>query len=197
MTGALSGYAIALVAAWSSGISVYLTILILGILGHMGIVDLPGNLEIFSNPFLIAFALFLYLIEFFADKIPFVDSLWDGAHTLIRPVGGLIIGYFAGTELGPIVQGAMALFSGAVALDTHAVKASARAAINTSPEPFSNIAASLAEDSAVIFLFWLVIKHPFIAAFCVICFITGSFFFLRMMWRFVRKLFGGKQKKEV
>jgi hypothetical protein len=163
----------------------------------MGIVDLPGELEIFSNPFLIAFALLLYLIEFFADKIPFVDSLWDGAHTLIRPLGGFAVGYFAGTELGPVAQGAAALFSGAVALDTHAVKASARAAINTSPEPFTNIAASLSEDAAVVLLFWLVIRHPFIAALLVLVFLAGSFFFLRMMWRFVKKLFGARRKKEV
>jgi hypothetical protein len=195
MTAAFSTYAIALVAAWTSGISLYLTIFILGVLGN-GIIDLPGELEIFSNPFLIAFAFFLYLVEFFADKIPFVDSLWDGAHTLIRPVGGLIVGYFAGTELGPVAQAAMALFSGAVALDTHAVKATARAAINTSPEPFSNIAASLSEDAAVLLLFWLVIRHPFIAAFCVIVFLVGSFFFLGMMWRLVKKLFGWGRKKE-
>jgi hypothetical protein len=186
---ALSNYAIVLLAGWTSGISIYLTILLIGILGKMGILILPGDLKMLSNPFIIALALVLYLIEFFADKIPFVDSAWDTIHTFIRPVGGVVVGYLATTELGPVAQTSFALLTGAVTLESHAVKSASRIAINTSPEPFSNIGMSIAEHSAVLVLFWLVIKHPILAALIVILLIVGSFFFLRMMWRFARKIF--------
>ena len=188
MQAALSDYLIVLLAGWTAGISIYLTILLIGILGKMGILILPGNLEMLSHPFIIALALVLYLIEFFADKIPFIDSAWDTLHTFIRPLGGIVVGYLAATELGPVAQTAFAVITGAVTLESHAVKSASRIAINTSPEPFSNIGMSIAEHSAVLVLFWLVIKHPFIAAAILILLIVGSFFFLRMMWRFVRKI---------
>ncbi len=174
---------------WSSGFNVYLTAAILGISSRMNWIDLPGGMDVLANPFIIALAIFMYAVEFVTDKIPLVDSAWDSVHTFIRPAVASVAGYLAGTEYGPIAQTALATFTGTLALDAHAVKASSRIAINTSPEPFSNIAASIAEDSFVIFLFWFFTKHPWITAGIVLTLAVLSFFFLRMMWRFVRKIF--------
>jgi hypothetical protein len=185
----LSQQAVLLAAAWTSGISLYLTAALLGLAGRAGWVDLPGGLDALEHPLVIALAAALFFVEFFADKVPFVDSAWDGTHTFIRPVGAAVAGFLAGTEHGPLAQTAYALLTGTIALDAHAVKASTRLAINTSPEPFSNVAMSLVEHSAVLFLLWLCIRHPFIASVVVILLLAGSFFVLRALGRFVRRLF--------
>jgi hypothetical protein len=182
-------YAILPLAGWASGISIYLTIAILGISSRMGWIDLPAGLDILSHPLVIALAIIVYLIEFIADKVPFVDSAWDAAHTFIRPTGALAIGFMAGTEHGLLAQTALAILTGSIALDSHAVKSATRLAVNTSPEPFSNIAASLAEHSFVIFLFWLFIKHPIICLTVLTLLVVASFFILRALWRFVLGVF--------
>ena len=155
----------------------------------MGWIELPGEMSSLSNILIIAAALVVFAIEFVADKVPYVDSAWDSVHTFIRPLGAAAIGAMAGTEHGPVAQSLFAVLTGALALNTHAVKASARLAINTSPEPFSNIAASFGENAAVIFMFWFFIKHPIWAALLIIALLVLSFLFLRMMWRFVKGLF--------
>ena len=183
-----------LLAGWCSGISVYLTTALLGISGRMGWMELPGDMKELSNPLIIGVALALFMVEFIADKVPYVDSAWDSVHTFIRPLGAASIGALAGVQQGPVAQTLYALLTGTIALNTHAVKATGRLAINTSPEPFSNIAASLAENASVLFLFWFFIKHPLLAALLILLLLVGSFFFLRMMWRFVVRLFKGKPK---
>jgi len=195
---ALRMYLLTVLAGWTSGISLYLTVAILGIFSRAGWIDLPGNLNTLSNPFVIGLALILYFIEFIADKIPFVDSAWDSVHTLIRPAGAAAAGYLAGSGDGAAIQTALALAAGTFALDAHALKASTRLAINTSPEPFSNIAASLAEHSFVIFIFWFFIKHPVWACVIILTLAVLSIWLLRILWRFVRavfkKIFGGAAK---
>ena len=186
---ALMQQAVILLTGWASGLSIYLTVALLGISGRFGWLDLPGNMKTLENPLIIIAAIAIYAIEFVADKIPFVDSAWDSVHTFIRPLGAAGVGYMAGSDSGPVIQTFYGLVTGTLALDTHAVKATGRLAINTSPEPFSNIAASVSEDAAVIFLFWLFIKHPIIALALILLFLIASFFFLRMMWRFVVKIF--------
>lgn len=177
-------------AGWSSGISLYLTVGLLGLCGHFGWMPLPGELGVLSHPLVFSFAFIVFSIEFIADKVPYVDSVWDSIHMFIRPLGGVAIGYFAGSEHGPVAQAMYAIFAGTLAFNTHATKATGRLAINTSPEPFSNIAASTAEQGLVIFLFWFFIRHPVLT--CVI--ITGllilGFFLIRFLWRFVKMLFG-------
>ncbi len=190
---AFSQELVLLVAGWSSGISIYLTIALLGICGSFRWIDLPGNDKIFTNPIIIAAAVVIYAVEFLADKIPFIDSAWDSVHTFIRPAGAMSIGFLAGSEHGVVIQTLLAMMTGTIALNTHATKAATRLVVNTSPEPFSNIATSFAEHSAVIFVFWFFIKHPFLAAALVIAVILISFFILRMLWRFVRMLFSGKK----
>ena len=179
-----------ILAGWSSGISLYLTVGLLGLCGHFGWIHMPGELGIFSNPLVFSMAFIVFLIEFIADKVPYVDSVWDSVHTFIRPAGGIAIGYMAGSEHGPVIQAMYAMLAGTLTLNAHTAKAAGRLAINTSPEPFSNIAASTAEQGLVIFLYWFFIRHPVLT--CVI--ITGllvlGFFLIRILWRFVKKLFG-------
>lgn len=179
-------------AGWSSGISLYLSVGLLGLCGHFGWIPLPGDLNVFSNPIVFSFAFVVFAIEFIADKVPYVDSVWDSIHTFIRPAGAIAIGYLAGSEHGPVIQALYAMFAGTLTLNTHTAKAAGRLAINTSPEPFSNIAASTAEQGLVIFMYWFFIRHPVLT--CVI--ITGllilAFLLIRLLWRFVRKLFGAK-----
>ncbi|MDD3089842.1 MAG: DUF4126 domain-containing protein [Candidatus Omnitrophica bacterium] len=174
--------------SWASGINLYLTIAGLGIAGRLGILELPGGLSVLENPILITMAVLIYAIEFFADKIPLVDSVWDSFHTFIRPFGAGLMGYLATTNAGGEMQMGAALLCGSVALDAHLTKATARAAINTSPEPFTNIAASVSEDALVFAALWLIVRHPVIASILVISFIVFSIWFLRVMFRFLKKI---------
>jgi len=194
MIPALNELAILPLIGWTSGISLYLTIGIVGIAGRFGWVDLPGGLDGLQHPVVIAIAVLAYAVEFVADKVPLVDSAWDTAHTFIRPVGAGIVGALAGTEYGPVAATALAVLTGAIALDAHALKATSRLAINTSPEPFSNIAASVAEDSGVIFLFWFFIKHPWITLGIVAVLIVLSVLIVKALWAFAARLFSGKPK---
>ena len=186
-----------LLAGWSSGISIYLTVALLGFCGRVGWIHLPGGMEPLTNPLIIALAVLVYAVEFVADKVPFIDSAWDSVHTFIRPLGAAGLGAMAGTEYGPLAQTGYALLTGAIALDMHAVKASSRLAINTSPEPFSNIAASVAENTAVFSVYWLFIKHPLIAIGLILLILVATYFFLRMIWGFVCKLFRHEKKTAV
>lgn len=183
---------ILLLAGWCSGISVYLTTALLGICGRMGWVELPGDMKVLSNILIIMGATAIFLIEFVADKVPFVDSAWDSVHTFIRPLGAAGMGYLAGSEHGAVIQTAYALLTGTFALNTHALKAAGRLAINTSPEPFSNIAASTTENASVFFIFWLFIKHPILASALIVLVMVLSFLLLRLLWKFVMKLFKKK-----
>ncbi|OQA58236.1 MAG: hypothetical protein BWY42_00198 [Candidatus Omnitrophica bacterium ADurb.Bin277] len=176
--------------AWAAGISVYLAVGLLGLSGHFGWIQLPGGLAIFANPIIFSLAFIVFSIEFIADKIPYVDSMWDSVHTVIRPLGGFGIGYLAGTEHGPMIQTIYMMLAGTMTLNMHTAKAAGRLAINTSPEPFSNIAASTAEQSLVVAMFWFFIQHPVIAVIVIIGILILAFLIIRMLWRFVKKLFG-------
>ena len=150
----------------AAGVNLYATVIILGLASRFGWVDLPSRFVVFDNDIVIALALVLYLVEFVADKIPWVDSLWDAVHTLIRPLGGAFIAAAALGEATPMTEGLMALVGGAVAAGAHLTKASTRAAVNTSPEPVSNWALSFAEDAFVIGLGILTLGYP-VAAFVI------------------------------
>jgi len=189
MPPAIGQYAILPLIGWASGVDLYLTAALVGIGGRAGWLSLPQGLDPLKNPLLIGLAILLYAVEFVADKVPYVDSLWDSFHTFIRPVAAGTMGYMAGLDGGPVMQTGLALMTGTMALDTHAVKASSRLLINTSPEPFSNIAASITEDSAVIFMFWFFIRHPYWTLAIIAVTLVLTFFILRALWRFVVKLF--------
>jgi hypothetical protein len=145
---------------WASGVNAYGTVALLGIFGRVGLGDVPEPLT--DEP-VIAFASLLYAIEFVADKIPYLDNLWDAVHTLIRPAIGSALGveFAAQGDASEVLGG---FESGGTALASHAVKAGLRLAVNTSPEPASNIAVSLAEDGAVATVVALAITHPVAAA---------------------------------
>jgi len=188
----LNSLGILLGGSWASGVNLYLTTAGLGIAHRMGWVVLPGNMESLAHPVVIGIAILLYAVEFFADKIPYVDSAWDSIHTFIRPAGGMLLGYMAMVDAGPAIQYPVALLTGSIAMDSHLTKATSRAAINTSPDPITNTVASVTEDISVLGVLYLLINHPVMASIFVILFIIFSIWFLKKMFRFLKKVFKGK-----
>jgi hypothetical protein len=175
--------------SWATGINLYAVVFVLGLTHRLGWIDLPSSLDPLSSMVVLVTAGLFYVIEFVADKIPAVDSVWDTIHTFIRPLGGAALAYMAVGDTAPIFQVMAALLGGTVALNSHLTKATSRVAINTSPEPFSNWTASLAGDGLVLALLWLAIMHPVIALFVVIAFVLVSLWFLARMVKFLRSVF--------
>ena len=184
-------------SGWSSGVNLYLTVAGLGIAQRMDWITLPGNMDTISHPLVIFIALALYAIEFLADKIPYVDSVWDSFHTFIRPVGGAVLGYLAMGDVSPAIQFPAALLTGSISLDSHLTKATSRVAINTSPEPITNSVASVTEDAAVVGVLYLIIKHPVITCIVVIAFIVFSIWFLKKMFKFLKAVLTRKKLQEI
>src|SRR5215471_1892974 len=147
---ALQSLSLALGTAWASGINLYATVAALGIAGRTEMIQLPPELQVLTHPAVIAVACIMYVIEFFADKVPYVDSGWDVLHTFIRVPAGAILAARSLGDMNPALELAALLAGGSIALAAHGVKASTRLAINASPEPFSNWAASVTEDVAVL-----------------------------------------------
>lgn len=174
---------------WASGVRLYLVVLLTGLAGFMGWIQLPQGLHLLAHPMVLGTSGFMVFVEFFADKIPGLDSLWDVVHTVIRiPAGaGLAAGVF-GADSGSMALVA-ALMGGTLAATSHAAKATTRAAINTSPEPFSNVGASLVEDSMVPAGLWLAIAHPLVFVIVLVLMLVLSVWLIRICWRFLRQLF--------
>ena len=154
--------------SFSAGINLYATVAILGLASRYGWVDLPPQYRVFDNNWIIGVALVLYVVEFFADKIPWVDSVWDAIHTIIRPIGGAAIAVATLGHASPVTQTLVALLGAALATSTHLSKAGTRVIANASPEPFTNWALSLGEDLFVVGLGALALKYPAFAAVVVI-----------------------------
>lgn len=150
--------------SFAAGINLYATVAMLGLAERFGLVALPEQFRVFDNDIVIGVALVLYVVEFVADKVPWLDSLWDAIHTLIRPAGGALIAVASLGEASPTVTGLIAVLGGTLAAGTHLTKAGTRAVANTSPEPFSNWILSLAEDAFVIGLSALAMTYPVVAA---------------------------------
>ncbi|MBA3583626.1 MAG: DUF4126 domain-containing protein [Gemmatimonadetes bacterium] len=168
--------------SFSAGINLYATVALMGLAARYDWVALPPQFEAFDNDFVIGAALVMYAIEFAADKIPWVDTLWDGVHTLIRPLGGALIAVAALGDASPTVQGLMALLGGTVAAGSHFAKAGSRTVVNASPEPFSNTIVSLFEDVFVLALGFLALALPLIAlGVTVILFILIIVFAVRLL----------------
>ena len=149
--------------SFAAGVNLYATVAILGLAARYGWVDLPPQFQAFNNSFIIGTAIVLYLVEFFADKIPYFDSLWDILHTAIRPLGGALIAVTTLGDASPGVEGLVALLGGTVAAGSHLTKTSTRAVANASPEPVSNWALSFGEDVFVVGLGYLALAHPIAA----------------------------------
>lgn len=174
--------------AWASGINLYATLLTLGFLANTGNIDLPPDLQIVANPLVMGAAGVMYFVEFFADKTPGVDTGWDAIHTFIRIPAGAMLAAGAVGDLNPAVEIAAALLGGSLAAGTHATKAGTRLLINTSPEPFSNWTASVAEDAAVIGGVWASINHPAVFLVALVLFVIGMIWLLPRIWVHVRKI---------
>lgn len=177
---------LALGSAFTAGINLYATIAALGLAAQAGGIQLPPELQVLAHPAVIAIALVLYVVEFFADKIPYVDSTWDAVHTFIRVPAGAILAARALGPVSPPLELAAVLAGGSVALAAHATKATTRLALNASPEPFSNWIASLAEDVAALVGIWMIFNHPLVMIGFVATFVVVVAWMAPKVWRGLR-----------
>ena len=178
---------LALGAGFSSGLNLYATIATLGLLQRFGVIHLPEQLQVLAHPWVLGIAIALYVIEFLADKIPLVDTVWDAIHTVIRPPAAALLAYGAAGAAPPEWRWGAALLAGGVALTSHGTKASTRAAVNASPEPFSNWALSLGEDALAVWLTWLATVHPTATIVVVSILLVIAAFLIFHLFRFVRR----------
>jgi Domain of unknown function (DUF4126) len=178
--------AIAMGAGWVSGINLYATVATLGLLGRFANLHLPGELDVLTSWWIIGLALALYLIEFFADKIPYLDNAWDAIHTFIRIPAGAVLAATAFGDFDRSVQVVALLLGGGLALSAHGTKASARAAINLSPEPVSNIVVSLIEDVVAVGSILLSVFLPLVLIVFLTVFLALSIYMLPRMIRVLR-----------
>ncbi len=187
--GIVETIALSMGAAWGSGINLYAAIFTLGFLHNSESIALPPDLVILASPLVMFAAGLMYLVEFFADKIPGVDTIWDTIHTFIRIPAGAVLAAGAVGELGAGAELAALLIGGTLAATTHATKAGTRAVVNASPEPFSNWGLSITEDIAVFAGVWAALQHPWIFLGLLILFIVFMAWLLPKIWRGIRKVF--------
>ena len=178
----------ALGTSFASGLNVYATVAAAGIMQRLGLVSLPESLQVLTHPIVLGLAVTLFVIEFIADKVPYVDSAWDAVHTFIRPPAAAVLSYSAFGNVSEEWKLGAALLAGSVALTSHGAKASTRAAANTSPEPVSNWVLSLFEDGLVVFLVWMAAEHPYWTAAIVLVLVVLAVLLIRKLWRFTRQL---------
>jgi hypothetical protein len=178
----------ALGTSFASGLNVYATLAAAGLMQRLGVVQLPDTLQVLSHPIVLGVAITLFLVEFIADKIPYVDSAWDALHTFIRPPAAAVLSYSAFGTVPEEYKIGAALLAGSVALTSHSAKASARAAANTSPEPVSNWALSIFEDGLVVFLVWMSAEHPLLTAGIVLVLLVIAVLLIRKLWKFAWQL---------
>lgn len=185
----LSTLAFAMGSAWLSGINLYATVLTLGLLERFHVAHLPGDLAYLGHTWVLAAAGALYVIEFIADKIPAIDSVWDAIHTFIRVPAGAILAATAFAHFDPKIRLIAMLAGGGIALTSHGAKAATRLAANTSPEPFSNFLLSLAEDAIAIGGTLLMSVHPLILLAIALVAVALSVLLFRWIWRSMKRIF--------
>lgn len=187
--GVLESLSLAMGTAWTSGINLYATIAALGIAGSAGMIQLPPDLLILTHPLVIGVACVMYAVEFFADKVPLVDSGWDVLHTFIRVPAGAVLAARAMGDMNPALELAALLAGGTVALAAHGTKATVRLAVNASPEPFSNWVASVSEDVAALGGIWLIFHHPMLMLGFVIGFTALAVWLVPRLFRLAKRGF--------
>lgn len=175
-------------ASWASGINLYAALLMLGLGAVTGNITLPDELTILANPLVIGAAGVMYLIEFFADKIPGLDSVWDAAHTFVRIPAGAMLAAGAVGDVSTAMEITAGILGGSAAATSHATKAGTRLMINTSPEPASNWTASLSEDAMVFAGLWAALNHPLIFLGLFIAFIGLAIWLLPKLWALLKGL---------
>ncbi|MEJ8839809.1 DUF4126 domain-containing protein [Ramlibacter sp. AN1133] len=183
--------ALAAALGWASGFRLYAAVFLTGFAGWMGWLPLPPGLHVLQHPGVLVASGFMLFAEFFADKIPFVDSVWDAIHTVIRiPAGAALAAGALGAD-NQAMGWIAAILGGSLAATSHAAKMTTRAAVNTSPEPFSNMAVSLAEDGLVVFMLWLSATHPVPFAIVLVISIVLAVILLVVLVKFLRKVVRG------
>ena len=184
----LQAVALASLLAWASGLRLYLVVFAVGVAGYAGYIELPPGLKVLEHPWVIGSAGFLLVMEFLADKVPGLDSAWDAVHTFIRiPAGALLAAGATGDTLGPLTVAA-GLLGGTITAGTHFTKAGGRAIINTSPEPFSNWAASFTEDALVLTGIWFAFQHPLAFLIALSLFVALMILTIPMLWRGIKAI---------
>ena len=191
--GELAGLIVAI--SFAAGLNVYATVATMGLLAHAGLLDLPAGLHLLSSWWVIAASGVLFAVEFFADKIPVFDLLWNALHTFVRVPVAALIAYGATSQLSPEKQLLAVLAGGAIALAAHGGKTAARVAVTPSPEPVSNFALSAGEDTLAIFLTWMASQHPVMAALIVVVFLVAIVIVIRTMVRAMKNLFRGAESE--
>ena len=185
----ISSIALASGLSWASGFRLYATVFIVGVLAKYQFIALPDSLDILSNPVVIGVAGFLMVIEFLADKVPYIDSTWDSIQTFIRIPAGALLAMGAINSSDPMIATLAALLGGSLTGMTHATKASSRAIINTSPEPISNMVTSIGEDGLLLGGGWLALMHPAIFIGLLFIFVLLMFWMLPKIWRDLHAIF--------
>lgn len=185
----ISIIALTMGVGWASGINLYAVVLVLGLAGSTGNIDLPPELAIVQNPMVIMAAGVMYLVEFIADKVPGVDTGWDTLHTFIRIPAGAMLAVGAVGDVTPALEIAAGLMGGTMAGASHLTKFSTRALINTSPEPFSNWAASISEDVLVLVGMWVMFNHPWLFVGLMVAFLLLVIWLLPKLWRLLKAIF--------
>jgi len=185
----LTVIALAAGLGWASGVRLYAVLFFLGVLHHAGIYTLPANLQVLAHPAVMSVSGLLFFLEFFADKIPGVDTLWDAVHTFIRIPAGAGLAAAAVASADPGLALAAGLLGGVIAAGTHLAKAGGRALINTSPEPFSNWIASLGEDLLSVLGLFVALKYPLLFLLLLALFATLVVWLLPKLWRGMKHVF--------
>lgn len=199
-----STLSLALGSAWTSGINLYATVTVLGVFQKIGWAKLPGGLEVLDNWWIIGIAAGLYLIEFVADKVPYVDSVWDVVHTFIRVPAGALVAYSATSQVDPSLNVIATMLGGSLAFTSHGTKAALRAGANLSPEPVSNWVLSIVEDIIAFVGAILAIFAPVLIAIVLLIFLAFLIWFapkffrtVRRLWNGIKALFAGEGIKQV
>jgi hypothetical protein len=185
--------ALIVAVSFAAGLNVYATVATLGVLAHTGMLVLPEPLHLLASWWVIGASAALFAVEFFADKVPAFDLVWNALHTFIRVPAAALLAWRATTTLTPGEQLAVTLLGGLIALVAHGGKTAARAAVTPSPEPFSNIGLSLGGDALAISLTWLATVHPYIGAGIAAAFVLAILLLIRWVWRALRSLFRGAE----
>ena len=180
--------AVALALAWGAGLRAYLVIFAVGLAGAMGWVELPGHLDVLQHPLVIFASGFMTLVEFGADKVPWLDSIWDAIHSFVRIPAGAALAALAFGDSTSAVMVAAGILGGSLAAAMHVAKAGGRATLNLSPEPFSNWAASLSEDALVPLGLWLAFAHPLLFFALLAAVLVGVILLARLLLRGFRRL---------
>lgn len=176
-------------SSFASGLNLYAAVATLGLLHRFDVVQLPQSLQGVAHCYVIGLAILLYVVEFVADKIPLVDNTWDVIHTFIRPPAAAVLAYGATADVSAAWGAAAGLLAGGVALTSHTAKATARVAINTSPEPLTNSVASVVEDGLAISLVWMATAHPYITTAVVVVLVAVCVYVLVKLASFFWSLF--------